>query len=155
MHSPKAVLTFSKDCLSLLCAHRQPTLHSTRAPRSATSSHSERAGVTLFFKRLASWKSLGTRTPQGRREPNRKGSWVSYQHLVSDGFCVFNWHMIAFNVVLVSALQQFEPALSIHISLPAGASFLLPSPASRSSQGTALSSSCWFYTCVWVCVCVC
>ena len=95
MCSPKAVLTFSKGSLSPVCAHHQPTLHSTRAPRSTTSSHCERAGATVFFKRPASWKSLGTPTPQGTWERNRKGSWVSCQPLVSNGLCVFSWSILA------------------------------------------------------------
>ena len=139
MCSPKAVLTFSKDSLSLFCAHRLPTLHCTRAQRCTMSSHLGRAGATLFFKRLASWKSLGTPTPQGMRERNRKGSWVSCQHLVSNGLCVFNWSILG----RVSAVQQFESAISIHISPPSWASLLLPSPTSRSSQGTALSYLCY------------
>ena len=118
------------------------------------SSHRWGAGATLFFKRLASWKSLGTPTPQGMRERNRKGSWVSCQHLVSNGLCVFNWSILG----LVSAVQQFESAISIHISPPSWASLLLPSPTSRSSQGTALSSLCYiaashYLFILHVCVC--
>ena len=51
-----------------------------------------------------------------------------------------------YNVVLVSALQQHESAISIHMSLPSWTSLPLPSHLSRLSQSTGLSSLCYTTT---------
>ena len=41
---------------------------------------------------------------------------------------IFNWRIIAFNAVLVSAVQQCESAVSVCISPPSLASLLSPTP---------------------------
>ena len=57
----------------------------------------------------------------------------------------FNWRIIAFNVVLVSAVQRRESVITIHIYIPSLLS-LPPTPPpshpSRSSQSTRLGSPC-------------
>ena len=68
-------------------------------------------------------------------------------------YFIFNWRIIFYNIVLISAVQQCEPAISIQIFSTSWASLphththtLPPSHPSRWSQSTRLSSVCYTAT---------
>ena len=58
---------------------------------------------------------------------------------------IFNWRIIFYNIVSVSAIHQHEPAIGIHMSLPSWTSLppATPSHPSRLSQSTRSSSLCY------------
>ena len=53
---------------------------------------------------------------------------------------IFNWKIILYNIVLVSAVQQHESVISIHIPLPLEPSSHSSSHPSMLSHSTKLSS---------------